>query len=408
MKLSILTAASAWGGAEIHTVGLAETLKNRGHDVFVVQLGHDIYGRMGWQDDKRGKLLRLEISKPLSDLSLWESRRLLGTLSADACIFAKNTSTIGNLAFELAARLHFSRYITIEHMIPDSMPPKRSGRHLGSLVPGLGLWWIRLYLSRFLRCLPPHRVICVSDAIRKRLVEEYRFPAAKVTTIYSGIDPLRFQKNDKTRRQVRSAWGIPENAFVFGAVGRLSGEKGYDLAIEAFRQLISGLSLPHRPIRLVLIGEGRLRSTLEKASREAGLEELILFPGFTDRPWEAYSAFDIFIMPSRTEGLGLALLEAMACSCCPIAMGVGGVVYVLTDPMFGWLVAPGDTAGFLAAMRAAAESNTDTLVEMGQKAREHVISCFNSRIQYQALAEFIERESNGLPSRIAQRSPKGP
>lgn len=196
---------------------------------------------------------------------------------------------------------------------------------------------------------------------------------------------------------VRNEWGVPENALVFGAVGRLSMEKGYQIALQALRELTA--ALPEREMRLVLVGEGPLQGSIKIAAKEQGLEERVILPGFTNQPWNAYAGFDVFIMPSQNEGLPLALLEAMACGCCPIAMGVGGIPEVIIDSTLGWLVQSNDRAGFLAAMTAAAQSDTDTLAQMGRRARGHIVSRFDAENQYSALAHLVEMECGESPHR---------
>jgi L-malate glycosyltransferase len=97
------------------------------------------------------------------------------------------------------------------------------------------------------------------------------------------------------------------------------------------------------------------------------------------------------------EGLPHALAEAMACGCCPIAMGVGGAPEVITSPDFGWLVAPENRQGFLTAMLAAASYSPEERLRMGTRAREHVMACFNAKLQLGALADFLEATATGRP-----------
>jgi glycosyltransferase involved in cell wall biosynthesis len=124
--------------------------------------------------------------------------------------------------------------------------------------------------------------------------------------------------------------------------------------------------------------------------KENGLEDSVKFPGSTERPWEIYPGFDVFLMPSLLEGLPHALLEAMASGCPPIATAVGGVPEIITSQDMGWLVDEGDSGGFLSAMRQAAECSTDELVEMGRRAREKVVSDFDGKLLLARLADLIE------------------
>jgi glycosyltransferase involved in cell wall biosynthesis len=171
-------------------------------------------------------------------------------------------------------------------------------------------------------------------------------------------------------------------------VGRLDEIKGYPVAIEAFGRLAA--EHPDLPLWLVLVGQGKERARLEQAARDTGLGDRILLRGFSDKPWEPLSALDVFLMPSQNEGLPLTLVEAMACGCLPVAMGVGGVPEVLTDPGLGWLVGPGDRAGFYAAMKEAVKLPEDARREMVRRGRQLVVTRFNAAEQFRSLAEVIE------------------
>lgn len=391
MKVCLLTSASQWGGTELHTIGLAETLVERGHQVSIVQLGHDLYERVKSQLNGRVNLVQVNTPKSGGDVSFFEWVRILRKLASDVCVFEKGLLDLGSWRLDVAARICFRRYITIEQL-NCPLPAKASKRHFRGWLPGLGLWWYQTIVMRHLRSVGPHWIVSVSDAVRRELTENYGFPSRKVITIHNGLDPSKFQPNTEYRHVMRERWGIPQDALVYGAVGRLSRAKNYHVAIELFSQLIAQVS--HRDMRVVLIGDGPLSDNLKRMTNEAGLQDRVLFPGFTDRPWEAYPVLDVFVMPSLNEGLPLALLEAMACGCCPIGMGVAGVPEVITDPTVGWLIEPGDRVGFFEAMRAAAMMSPDELREMGQRAKEHVISRFDSRAQFSAHVNLIENGTN--------------
>lgn len=387
MKICFLSGTSAWGGAEVHTAKLAQTLTQRGHQVTVVQLGHDFFQRAA---DRTGSfaIRSLPLARPIESMSYHECQGLLNALDGDVGVIVRWGLGVGSLRLDLAARRHFGRYLVIEHSSVENVPYTR-GRHLGGLVPGLGLWWYQRFLLLFLRSLVSDRVICVSEETRKRLIRLYRVPQRKVVTVHNGIDVEQFRPDEEWRRRQRGAWGIPDDALVFGGVGRLSREKGFDLAIDALGQLVR--QHPHRDMRLVLVGEGSEQTALREAAHAVGLDNRVMFPGFCARPWEAYNAFDFFVMPSRDEALPLALLEAMACGCCPIAMNVGGVGEVLENDRQGWLVSAAQRHEFVNAMAAALHLNADVAHEKRRLSRERVVLHFDAAQQLAELAETIEK-----------------
>jgi glycosyltransferase involved in cell wall biosynthesis len=83
----------------------------------------------------------------------------------------------------------------------------------------------------------------------------------------------------------------------------------------------------------------------------------------------------------------------MAAGCCPVAMGVGGIPEVLGHPALGWLIAPGDSDAFAAAMRAALTTTAADRLSMGKKLRAHIQEHFNAQVQFSLLASLLEHEA---------------
>jgi glycosyltransferase involved in cell wall biosynthesis len=328
--------------------------------------------------------------KQLGQLGAGPWYRFLRTLGADVGVLAKAWPEVGSPGLDLACRVAFrGRFLTIEHCTPSPRASKISRRHLG-FVPGLGLWWYAQGLPLYLRSLFPRRIVTVSRAIADELIQHYGFPTAKVVPIPNGVDGERFAPDPAARARTRATWNVPADAVVFGSVGRLKiRDKGIDVAIEAFARLCA--ANPDRPLWCVLVGSGSDEATLKAQARDSGWGHRILFPGVTDRPWEAYCGLDVFLMPSRFEGIGLSLLEAMACGCCPVVMGVGGIKEVVSDATLGWLAPPADHEAFVRGMQAALDAGPDGRAAMGARTRAHVLGRFRAEDQYGKLAEVIEQ-----------------
>jgi len=395
MKVLILTSSSSWGGTEVHTLALATTLADRGHAVNILSLGHEPPWEAGRARHAGVTLSRLALPGPLRKLGFWTWRGLLGRFAADVAIFPKGHVNCGSFALDLAARRRFGRYLTIEHLLGPPLGVRVGGSHFFGMIPGLGLWWYRQWLHYHTRGLGPRRVICVSEAVKARLTQEYRWPARKVLTVRNGIDTSRFWPDARLRAATRRRWGLAEDALVCGVVSRLAPEKGCEVALASFAKLMGEAG---RRSHLVFVGEGPMAPELRQAVEQQGLQDRVIFAGRTDRPWEAYPAVDVLLMPSRVEGLPLGLLEAMACGCCPVAMGVGGIPEVITEPALGWLVAPDDAEGFVASLREALGAGAEKRSAIGRKARAHVQANFNADVQFAALASVIEKEGHAYIS----------
>jgi glycosyltransferase involved in cell wall biosynthesis len=387
MNVSILSETAAWGGGEVHTAALADTLAARGHEVLIVPLLRDVFSDVALRDSARFRVRPTHLAKPVKRLSLAECQELVDSLPDGICVLARWGLGVGSLRLDLAARLRFERYVAIEHSTA-ALPPRTYRRHLGGLLPGLGLWWFRGRLLWFLRSCLTSLVVCISHDARRRLIHDFHVPPHKVVTVHNGIDADRFRPDPACRAAARRAWGVPEDALVLGAVGRLSREKGYDIALASFAQLLA--RHPGRDLRLVLVGDGPERPSLEKGAQARGISERVVFAGFSAQPWQAYPGIDVFVMPSRDEALPLALLEAMACGCPPVAMASGGVLEVLSDPSLGWLVPAEDTQAFTAALDEAITAGPERRAALGRAGRAHVVAHFDARRQYAVLADLIE------------------
>jgi glycosyltransferase involved in cell wall biosynthesis len=399
LRIQILTHTGAWGGSEVHTMKVAKFMANRDHAVCVIGLNHNLLRDPCLRSGAEIEYHCVKLSKPVSQMRYWGWKSVFRTYPADVCILVKNSFGEGSFVLDLAARHSFKCYLTIEQCIGEPIPPKTSRRYLGGLIPGLGLWWYSQKVRKFLRSLAPHRVVCVSHAVRHRLVRDYRFSANKTVTIHNGVDPEQFQPNRDFRVATRNAWGISQDAFIFGALGRLDNRtKGYDIAVELFAQLRQ--SLPSQDLRLVLAGMGPDEQPLKSLARRLGVDHLLTFPGFVNRPWEVYPAFDVFVMPSHIEGLPLALAEAMACGCCPVAMGVAGVPEVIPSPELGWLVPSEDRRGFLSAMETAARCSAEERRQVASRARQQVVDNFDDKNLLTALANLIEPVDLGRRGRL--------
>jgi glycosyltransferase involved in cell wall biosynthesis len=231
--------------------------------------------------------------------------------------------------------------------------------------------------------------VCVSAAMERALAEDYRFARRKLVTIHNGVNPEKFPPDPEARLRIRKAWGIPPDAFVFGSVGRLSYQKALEVAIEAFASALGKSS--RRDLYLVLVGEGDQRAMLTERVESLGLQGRVLLPGFARQPREAYQGLDVFMIPSRFEGLPFALVEAMASGCEIIGTAVGGVPEAVSSPELGTLVEPQNVAQLEAAMTATLTRSASDRAQRSQTARAHVAKQFDLTKLCLELVALLER-----------------
>jgi glycosyltransferase involved in cell wall biosynthesis len=170
------------------------------------------------------------------------------------------------------------------------------------------------------------------------------------------------------RAAARAELGLDPDAMVVGWVGRVSGEKGPDVLLDAIRRL------PHLPLTVVMFGDGPLRPGLEIRARDAGLAGRVLWYGNVPRASRLFRAFDLYVLSSRSEGVPIVLFEAMAARVPIIATRVGGVPDVVT-PAEAVLVPPQDP-GTLAREIQAVCARPATALLRARAARRRLIREF--------------------------------
>ncbi len=165
-------------------------------------------------------------------------------------------------------------------------------------------------------------IVVNSEALRRHLVEGYSMPSGKIFTCYNGIDTAVFHPAPRAELA-----GLTTDFLVIGAVCVLRPEKNLALLLEGFAEVAQ-----NRPdIRLLIGGSGPEEPALRALARTLHIAEKCLFHPSTPDVARLLSAIDIFVLPSLSEGLSNALMEAMACGCCVIASAVGGNPELVTD-----------------------------------------------------------------------------
>jgi glycosyltransferase involved in cell wall biosynthesis len=139
----------------------------------------------------------------------------------------------------------------------------------------------------------------------------------------------------------------------------------------------------------VLIGEGPERESLVRLADSLGVGARVRIEPYNPTPWEVYPAFDTFVMPSRIEALGVAVIEAMAAGCYVIASRVGGIPEMIPNPAIGILVEPDDVSALSAAMDDCVRQASALRRVVGQAARAHVETHFEMRQQYRRIADLL-------------------
>jgi glycosyltransferase involved in cell wall biosynthesis len=216
-------------------------------------------------------------------------------------------------------------------------------------------------------------VIPVSRPIQEELLKA-GIRRRRILLVENGVDTNRFTPGQEIK--LRQSLGIGKKTLVVGSVGRLSQEKGHRILLEAFKKLQS----ERDNIRLVIIGDGPLRQELEQMSSDLGLSNAVVFTGQVNDAASYYRVFDIFVLPSFTEGLPLALLEAMSTAKPVVASSVGGIPAIFSKAPIGRLVTPGNPDHLAAALSELISDHPER-EKCGIQARHLAFSEYSLRSQ---------------------------
>jgi len=225
--------------------------------------------------------------------------------------------------------------------------------------------------------------IAASDAIRRMLMAD-GVAEDRTVTVHEGIDVDHVRSVPAV--DLHAAFWLPHHAPIVGNIAALVPHKGQRHLIDAAHLVVQRMP----DVRFLIFGEGELREALERHVREYHLEKHVLLPGFRTDVLGCLKRFDLFAMGSVTEGLGTALLDAMACSRAIVATRAGGIPEVVADGETGVLVPPRDHAEMARAIVRLLE-NHDERERMGAAGLARVSSRFTVDRMVAETAKVYER-----------------
>ncbi|MCS6294539.1 MAG: glycosyltransferase [Nitrospira sp.] len=239
------------------------------------------------------------------------------------------------------------------------------------------------------------RIICVSDAVRRDVIQDDPAAAGLAETVHNGVARLSFQKPvDRTR--VRREFGLTDGPLLV-TVARLTQPKGHCDLIEALALLRN--QWPQ--LQCVCVGDGELRQPLEKLAAARGLSSMCRFVGSRDDVMDFYAAADVVVLPSHSEGFPFVILEALAMGKPVIATSVNGVPEVIEHMKTGLLVKARDVAGLAGAIQSLLEQ-PERAVQLGSAGRVAVQAQFTvERMVEKTVAVFdaaLRTEGFAAPS----------
>jgi glycosyltransferase involved in cell wall biosynthesis len=339
LHVAHVTGETGFSGGEAQVFLLMEGLRARGHrNLLVCPPGSSA------EREARRRGFAVECVAMRSDLSIGAARRVAALLRRHAPALVHCHTGRANWVGGVGARW--------------ARVPALSTRRMDRRVKrGPRTRWLYGCLLR--------RVAAISPAVERRLLDA-RIAPERIRVIWSAVDPAQLEPS-ATRQALRARLdAAPETPIVLVAAN-LVHRKGVDVLLEAF-----ALLPPDACGALWIAGDGPERAALEAAAARLGIAEHVHFLGRRGDVPDLLEACDVFVLPSRQEGLGVAALEAMARGRPVVASAVGGLAEIVIPERTGLLVPPEDAAALASALaRLCADRGLAQRWGAGGAARVH-------------------------------------
>ncbi|MFC1804930.1 glycosyltransferase family 4 protein [Candidatus Omnitrophota bacterium] len=344
MNILYLTNHLNVGGITSYVLTLAQGIKSDGHAVYAATSTGD---RLQELQREGIKYIRvpLRTKSEASPKVIFSFFKLLSAVSKYDIDIIHSHSRTTQVAGALLARFSQAAHISTCH----GFFKKRLSRRI------CGCWG--------------SRVIAISKEVKKHLIDDFGVKEEIIRVIHNGIDTDRFTAIKETG--LKKKFGLKDGPVV-GIIARLSEVKGHIYLIEAMKEVTARIP----EAQLVIAGEGRMQKELEDLTARLNLGQSVYFIPTVADTRELLSVMDIFVMPSLKEGLGLGLMEAMACGLPVIGSNVGGIKSLIQDRENGLLVEPKEAPQLSFAILELL-GNKEKGISYGEKARQLIIREFS-------------------------------
>lgn len=227
--------------------------------------------------------------------------------------------------------------------------------------------------------------------LKEETLQKTKMPAEKIQVIPFGIEPEGLMNNGMSIDAAREIFGLPQDAIIIGALGRLDPKKGQYTLIEA-------LSILHKKhsirVHLLMVGDATMNEgaayaeKIRAAIAENGLQDYVHLQPYLADVRAFFSAIDVFALPSHNETYGMVTLEAMAAGVPVIGTAAGGTVEILEEGKLGYLFAAQDAADFVRAFIAM--SSDAALPQRLEAAREAVLRKYSAAAMCKAYHALLQ------------------
>lgn len=229
-----------------------------------------------------------------------------------------------------------------------------------------------LLTERFLSFFT-QKIICCSKAVEAFVRGHERINPSKTVVIYNGVNEDEFRQPIDIA-EIKRKLNISPGGHIIGIVASLNRNKGHKYLFKAAVKILKEFS----DVKFLIVGDGILKKELEKSVQEMGIAESIIFTGTRCNIPEILSVIDIFVLPTcKREGLGIAIIEAMAAGKPVVASDIGGIPELVKNGVSGILAEPGNSDALSAAIMTLLNDKA-RVKNMGRKGAEIIKQSFSS------------------------------
>ena len=325
------------GGAGIYAINVTRELTKLGHEVtvFTPQIGSG----ESIEDDGDLKICRVALNDnlPLKALQFW-----LKLPEAIMNIESSNKFDIihfNGLSYWFMKN-KFSEapnVVTIHHLVTDAIKSNNLSR-ISRIrdISGENSFFMPFLEKRCIKCTD--KIISVSEFTKKQIVETYGINHEKINVIYNGIELDEQTFTEEDFEELKKQFSIPQKPIIL-FVGRVDDHrKGLDILLKSFKNVLDKIDCA-----LLVVGKGN-QTEARTLATSLGILDNVFFIGFVDEITlkKCYQLCDVYVVPSRLEGFGLTILEAMAVGKLVVATNVGAIPEIMKDKENGFLVEPND------------------------------------------------------------------
>jgi glycosyltransferase involved in cell wall biosynthesis len=347
MKFNILfmNSITIYGGGEVWMITTMKEFVKRGYDVTLVCKNDAAI--INHATEERIRTIPLNISGDLNPVTIFKLYNIFRKNSINIVI----ANTGKDLRLSGIASL-FQKYIRVIARQGIDYPLKNNLRY-------------KIAYNNL-----ADKIVANSEATKNTMLRSAPWlNPEKIKVIYNGIDPVVYKAENT--KNLRTVFGFAEDDFVIGFVGRLSVQKGVKYTLEAFKSV----SEKYSNVRLLICGDGELRSDVEKFISENKMENVIYLAGFRKDIPDIMSTIDVLLTPSLWEGFGIVLIEAMAAGKPCVAANTSSIPEIVEDGVSGYLVPPKESEPIAEALIKLI-SNPQLGRQMGQAGIEIVAKKF--------------------------------